>query len=73
MRIEVLGYMDDPYRAAREEQQTRHKRIMIKQRIKGFAMLLIGIVAPIIHTEGITASFFFLPFGLLYTLSNYEI
>lgn len=73
MRIEVLGYMDDPYRAAREEQQTRHKRIMIKQRMKGFAMLLIGIAAPIIHTEGITASLFAIPLGLLYILSTEEI
>lgn len=67
MTIQLLGYLADPTTTVRTETE-RPERIdtyyFIRQKLMGFAMLITGIVAPIVSAEGVTASLFCIPFGL---------
>ena len=66
MTTQILGYLADPT----ETTKTTVKRdrvdntYYIRQKLLGFAMLILGIVAPIMSAEGVTASLFCIPFGL---------
>lgn len=66
MTTQLLGYLADPT----ETTKTTVKRdrvdntYYIRQKLLGFAMLILGIVAPIMSAEGVTASLFCIPFGL---------
>ena len=66
MTTQLLGYLADPT----ETTKTTAKRdrvdntYYIRQKLLGFAMLILGIVAPIMSAEGVTASLFCIPFGL---------
>ena len=67
MTTQLLGYLADPTTTARTETERTDRTdstYFIRQKLLGFAMLITGIVAPIISTEGVTASIFCIPFGL---------
>ncbi len=67
MKTELLGYLADPTQQAIETVQTVNSTdntYYTRQKLMGFAMLLTGIVAPMVSAEGITASLFCIPFGL---------
>lgn len=67
MTTQLLGYLADPTGTARTETARPDRTdntYYIRQKLMGFAMLITGIVAPIIATEGATASIFCVPFGL---------
>ena len=74
MTTEILGYMADPEEEARVEYQ-RIKRVkkelyFTRQRIIGMIALIVGIIAPVISTEGIIASMLLIPYGALMVLNN---
>lgn len=66
MRVQLLGYLADPTTTVRTEikRPERTDTYFIRQKLMGFAMLITGIVAPIVASEGVTASLFCIPFGL---------
>lgn len=67
MTTQLLGYLADPTTTARTETARPGRTdgmYYIRQKLLGFAMLVTGIVAPIVSTEGVTASLFCIPFGL---------
>lgn len=67
MRVQLLGYLADPATTVRTEIKRPDRTdtyYFIRQKLMGFAMLITGIVAPIVSTEGVTASLFCIPFGL---------
>lgn len=67
MRVQLLGYLADPTTTARTETERPDRTdtyYFIRQKLMGLAMLITGIVAPIVSTEGVTASIFCVPFGL---------
>ena len=66
MRVQLLGYLADPTQQARTETEIpdRTDTYFVRQKLMGFAMLITGIAAPIVSTEGVTASIFCIPFGL---------
>lgn len=67
MRVQLLGYMADPTQQTRTETERPGRTdtyYFVRQKLMGLAMLITGIVAPIISTEGVTASLFCIPFGL---------
>ena len=74
MTTEILGYMADPTEEARAEHQ-RIKRVkkelyFTRQRTIGLIALIVGIIAPVISTEGIIASMLLIPYGALMVLNN---
>lgn len=64
MRVQLLGYLADPTTTARTETERPDSMYYIRQKLMGLAMLITGIAAPIVSTEGVTASIFCIPFGL---------
>lgn len=66
MTTQLLGYLADPTTTvrAKTERPDRTDTYFIRQKLMGLAMLITGIVAPIVSTEGVTASIFCIPFGL---------
>ena len=67
MTTQLLGYLADPTTTVRTEPVRTDRAdsmYYIRQKLMGFAMFITGIVAPIVSTEGATASLFCLPFGL---------
>lgn len=67
MTTQILGYLADPTTTVRTETERPDRAdsmYYIRQKLMGFAMLITGIVAPIVSTEGVTASIFCVPFGL---------
>ena len=72
MRVQLLGYLADPTTTARTETERpdRTDTYFIRQKLMGFAMLITGIVAPIVSTEGVAASIFCIPFGLVLTATK---
>lgn len=74
MTTEILGYMADPEEATRTEQE-RAERVkkelyFTRQRAIGLIALIVGIIAPVISTEGIIASMLLIPYGALMVLNN---
>ena len=76
MTTEILGYMADPTEDERikrkKEEQTKKAIYFARQRLCGIIAIMVGIIAPIISTEGIAASIFLIPFGGIMVLSNKE-
>lgn len=74
MTTTVLGYMADPTAEARAEQRRRENKekaaYFLRQRVLGVFMLLTGIAAPFVTSEGITASLFCIPYGLAMIVSK---
>jgi polyferredoxin len=70
MRVELLGYLADPNSV--QNAQDKQKTSLLKQRLKGVGLLIVGFIA-LFTPEAVAASFFALPFGLLYTLASEEI
>lgn len=70
MKIEILGYLADPNSV--QNAQDKQRKSLLKQRLKGIGLLIVGLIA-LFTPEAIAASFFALPFGLLYTLATEEI
>lgn len=66
MTTQILGYLADPTTTVRTETERpdRTDTYFIRQKLMGLAMLITGIVAPVVSTEGVTASLFCIPFGL---------
>lgn len=67
MRVQLLGYLADPTTTVRTETERPGRTdtyYFIRQKFMGLAMLITGIVAPVVSTEGVTASIFCIPFGL---------
>lgn len=67
MTTQLLGYLADPTTTARAKTERPDRTdtyYFIRQKLMGLAMLITGIVAPIVSTEGVTASIFCIPFGL---------
>ena len=67
MTTQLLGYLADPTQQTRTETERPERTdtyYFIRQKLMGLAMLITGIVAPIVSTEGVTASLFCIPFGL---------
>jgi hypothetical protein len=67
MTTQLLGYLADPTQQTGMETVRTDKTdtyYFVRQKLMGFAMLITGIVAPIVSTEGVTASLFCVPFGL---------
>lgn len=74
MTTTVLGYIADPTAEAKAEQRRRERKekavYFLKQKVLGVLMLIIGIAAPCISMEGITASLFCIPYGLAMLISK---
>ena len=67
MTTQLLGYLADPTQQTRTETKRPDRTdtyYFVRQKLLGLAMLITGIVAPIVSTEGVTASIFCIPFGL---------
>ena len=67
MTTQLLGYLADPtttVRAKTKRPDRTDTYYFIRQKLMGLAMLITGIVAPMMTTEGVTASLFCIPFGL---------
>lgn len=67
MTTQILGYLADPTQQTRTETVRTDKTesmYYIRQKLMGLTMLITGIVAPIVASEGATASIFCIPFGL---------
>ena len=74
MVTEIIGYMADPEEAARTERE-RAERVkkelyFTRQRATGLIALIVGIIAPVISTEGIIASMLLIPYGGIMILNN---
>ena len=76
MVTEIIGYMADPEEAARTERErverVKKELYFTRQRIIGMIALIVGIIAPVISTEGIIASMLLIPYGAIMTLSKSE-
>ena len=76
MTTEILGYMADPEEEARAEKKRAEymKKVsyFTRQRTLGIIVVITGIIAAFISTEGIVASIFLIPFGGIMVLSNKE-
>lgn len=67
MTTQLLGYLADPTQQTRTETERPGRTdtyYFVRQKLMGLAMLTTGIVAPIVSSEGVTASLFCIPFGL---------
>ena len=74
MVTEIIGYMADPEEAARTERErverVKKELYFTRQRTIGLIALIVGIIAPVISTEGIIASMLLIPYGALMVLNN---
>lgn len=74
MTTQIIGFMADPTAESRAEQRRRERKekavYFLRQRVLGMLMLIIGIAAPCISMEGITASLFCIPYGLAMLISK---
>lgn len=74
MTTEILGYMADPEEAVRIERErverVKKELYFTRQRAIGLIALIVGIIAPIISTEGIAASMLLIPYGIIMVLNN---
>lgn len=74
MVTEIIGYMADPEEAARTERErverVKKELYFTRQRAIGLIALIVGIIAPVISTEGIIASMLLIPYGALMVLNN---
>ena len=74
MTTEILGYMADPTEEERikrkREEQTKKAIYFAHQRLCGIIAIMVGIIAPIISTEGIAASMLLIPYGIIMVLNN---
>lgn len=76
MVTEIIGYMADPEEAARTERErverVKKELYFTRQRTIGLIALIVGIIAPVISTEGIIASMLLIPYGVIMILSKSE-
>ena len=74
MTTQILGYMADPTEEERikrkREEQTKKAIYFARQRLCGIIAIMVGIIAPIISTEGIAASMLLIPYGTIMVLNN---
>ena len=74
MTTQILGYMADPTEEERikrkREEQTKKAIYFAHQRLCGIIAIMVGIIAPIISTEGIAASMLLIPYGIIMVLNN---
>ena len=77
MKTEFIGFLADPTEEARiaedQEKKRRERRYLFKQRALGVLMVVTGIVAPRITSEGIFAALFFIPVGITLIFSKSKI
>lgn len=74
MTTEILGYMADPTEEERikrkREEQTKKAIYFARQRLCGIIAIMVGIIAPIISTEGIAASMLLIPYGAIMVVNK---
>lgn len=74
MVTEIIGYMADPMEEERikrkREEQIKRAMYFTRQRLCGIIAIIVGIIAPVISTEGIIASMLLIPYGALMVLNN---
>ena len=74
MVTEIIGYMADPMAEERikrkKEEQTKKAIYFARQRLCGIIAIMVGIIAPIISTEGIAASMLLIPYGAIMVVSK---
>lgn len=74
MTTELIGYIDDPTAVDRMRQRKKMHRdtvmYFLKQKLLGFCMILLGITAPILSTEGGVISLLLIPYGLAMIISK---
>lgn len=74
MTTEILGYMADPTEEERikrkREEQTKKTIYFAHQRLCGVIAIMVGIIAPIISTEGIAASMLLIPYGAIMVVNK---
>ena len=74
MVTEIIGYMADPMAEEKAEKErverVKKELYFTRQRTIGLIALIVGIIAPVISTEGIIASMLLIPYGALMVLNN---
>ena len=74
MTTEIIGYMADPMAEEKAEkkrvERVKKELYFTRQRTIGLIALIVGIIAPVISTEGIIASILLIPYGTLMVLNN---
>ena len=74
MTTEIIGYMADPMAEEKAEkkrvERVKKELYFTRQRTIGLIALIVGIIAPVLTPDGITASFLLIPYGIIMVLNN---